>query len=684
MKAFMRNVIEVIILLALLPTAHAQSSSTDLGLLTYHGRIVLSNGTPLVAPSVSFRVQVRSPGTENCLLYEEDHILDMTKSDGIFALNIGAGLPTSAASHPLSRVFSNKNEELTDLACKIGDSYRPNSVDARRLVISFNDGSGYQTLQVQQVNNVPYSLESRQVGGYPAESLLKVENGKASAISSAQFTELMNLISGISNQYTKPGEMSGGALPPALQANETIKWDGTKWITHVLTGTTSGTVINITAGTGLQIEGAAENHITNEGTIGLTDTGVTPGTYGNSTSVASIQVDAQGRLLSAVSIPISSSENFSGALQGDVSGTQSATSVDKIKGTSLSSLTPVAGQFLKSVDKDATIEWQPHFLNITDIKSSTNPLDSVFPLNCTNEQTMVHNPIMDRFECQNIALVNTTNVLNGDVTGSVSNNNVIGIQGRSVASTAPIIGQVLKWDGSKWTPGTDSNSGGTITGGGSAGYLTKWSNGSAIGNSTVTDDGSAIYTQGRNIALGGSGSAFSTSPLEVRVATPRVSFHWPGVVAGQIGMDSAGNIRTFDNPGTGYAPFIASSITANGEVYSNGYFRTYGNAMTYNQTYGIGWSPSAGTLNILGAARIGNVQEPYYGSDAATKQYVDARSAPPNCGGRYHGEVWTNDGGTPYTAPSNCYLARTTYQCVAGGTRAYTNQSACGGDGDGF
>lgn len=39
---------------------------------------------------------------------------------------------------------------------------------------------------------------------------------------------------------------------------------------------------------------------------------------------------------------------------------------------------------------------------------------------------------------------------------------------------------------------------------------------------------------------------------------PRIGFHWTGVVASQLGMDASGNIRTFDNPGTGFAPFIAS------------------------------------------------------------------------------------------------------------------------------
>ncbi len=44
---------------------------------------------------------------------------------------------------------------------------------------------------------------------------------------------------------------------------------------------------------------------------------------------------------------------------------------------------------------------------------------------------------------------------------------------------------------------------------------------------------------------------------------PRIGFHWGGVVASQIGIDNQGVIRTFDNPGTGYAPFACAGLTVN-------------------------------------------------------------------------------------------------------------------------
>ncbi len=48
--------------------------------------------------------------------------------------------------------------------------------------------------------------------------------------------------------------------------------------------------------------------------------------------------------------------------------------------------------------------------------------------------------------------------LGGDVTGTQGSASVVQLRGQPVSSTPPTLtGQVLKWDGSKWGPGTDDN-----------------------------------------------------------------------------------------------------------------------------------------------------------------------------------------------------------------------------------
>lgn len=55
--------------------------------------------------------------------------------------------------------------------------------------------------------------------------------------------------------------------------------------------------------------------------------------------------------------------------------------------------------------------------------------------------------------------VNPLRITTGDVTGTLPTLTVDGLQGRTVLSTAPTTGQVLKWNGSAWGPGVDSTGG---------------------------------------------------------------------------------------------------------------------------------------------------------------------------------------------------------------------------------
>lgn len=74
--------------LALVPLIEARADSK----VTYHGRIVRPDGTALEG-TVQFKIQIRSPGSENCLLFEETHVEQITNR--VFALTIGEGAPGS-------------------------------------------------------------------------------------------------------------------------------------------------------------------------------------------------------------------------------------------------------------------------------------------------------------------------------------------------------------------------------------------------------------------------------------------------------------------------------------------------------------------------------------------------------------------------------------------------------------
>jgi hypothetical protein len=79
--------------------------------ITYHGRITLPSGAPEQSSSVQFQMQIRSPGAESCLLYQEQQTINMAASNGMFSITIndGSGTRTDASGYSLDAVLSNRS-----------------------------------------------------------------------------------------------------------------------------------------------------------------------------------------------------------------------------------------------------------------------------------------------------------------------------------------------------------------------------------------------------------------------------------------------------------------------------------------------------------------------------------------------------------------------------------------------
>lgn len=173
--------------------------------LTYHGRILKPDSTPLTSNNVEFHVQIKSPGAEDCLLYDETHTLDLSTTNGLFVLKIGTGTRAAAGidgGNSLERIFANRGT-LTLPTCTAGPTYTPGATDIRYLYVNFSDNGGpAQTLAVQSINSAPFAIEAKQVGGYGTGQLLRVADGTtATEFSNANWTELWNLITGASTVY---------------------------------------------------------------------------------------------------------------------------------------------------------------------------------------------------------------------------------------------------------------------------------------------------------------------------------------------------------------------------------------------------------------------------------------------------------------------------------------------------
>ena len=94
-------------------------------------------------------------------------------------------------------------------------------------------------------------------------------------------------------------------------------------------------------------------------------------------------------------------------------------------------------------------------------------------------------------------------------------------------------------------------------------------------DATDTATGSISLRGGGNhlgnheFASSSTGTSYSTAAIELResnytgtgsATAPRIGFHWGGVVASNIAMDSAGTIEILNNPGTGYEEIRAANF----------------------------------------------------------------------------------------------------------------------------
>lgn len=213
--------------------------------VSYQGRIFKPDGTALEGTAVQFRMQVRSPGSENCLLYEEVQTLNMAGSAGVFSLTIndGTGTRLDSPTYQVDRIFANRGTMTLDTSrCATGTDYTPNSSDGRKLVVYFKDETmaAYEAMPIMNLNYVPqsmYALESQKVGTFAVTNILRAVDGSgnpasAPALDPTQLTNLTNLLAGTSTQYATAAQFStiqtfATTAPPTCGPSEVLKSNGT-------------------------------------------------------------------------------------------------------------------------------------------------------------------------------------------------------------------------------------------------------------------------------------------------------------------------------------------------------------------------------------------------------------------------------------------------------------------------
>ena len=249
-------------------------SKTGIG---FYGRILRADGTPVSSATTEFRIRIKSPGSEGCLLYEEFQTKNLTLSSGTFSINVGdtdepsrvpinITNPLTASPFTLTQVFSNRFPFVSGLNCDdASGTYTPASNHGRVMAIQFRESA----IDIwESVPNLPFNAltyGSQSLEGFRANEFLKIDPlATYPTLTPGNVNSLIDLVTGASNLYLRPttafsGDVSGTfntttvirlrgrELSTAVpNTGDVLTYNGAQWIPQpqVATGVTNVTSTN--------------------------------------------------------------------------------------------------------------------------------------------------------------------------------------------------------------------------------------------------------------------------------------------------------------------------------------------------------------------------------------------------------------------------------------------------------
>lgn len=332
--------------------------------LSYTARITDSKGKLIESGSatITFKLYGNSTvywdgsnvvaGSEKCLLYQENQVVDLKATKGAIDLTIGKGTqidgsnplyPASATTseQSISNLFKNypytvapttSTFKIPAHSCTLGVApvfipYGDNSASPftmqwadRELQVSIDIGSAVLNLASQKIQAQPWAMQAHQINGFSSYNLFKVQGSSDNQFSIAQHDFLYDL-SG-RGMTTASGALSLNGMTlagiPAVTGGTAASSVATKAYVDA-----QNTAVAAIPGLAASIKGLTGDVTTSgSGVIAgtLSSTGVTAGSYGSSNQTVQFTVNAKGRITSASSVTISGVAP-SGSAGGDFSGT---------------------------------------------------------------------------------------------------------------------------------------------------------------------------------------------------------------------------------------------------------------------------------------------------------------------------------------------------------------------------
>ncbi|WP_220128761.1 hypothetical protein [Bdellovibrio sp. KM01] len=464
---------------------------------SYQGRITnaTGGGPGFTMASFSFSIMVdKSHGNNpNCTLWREQADLIPISSDGLFDVAIGNG--TANFPNSSSKVYEFMNNSGT-VSCAEGGTFLLSASDKRFLDVQFNPNgtAGWNHIvPASEIRSVPYAtnaVSAEKLGGLVATDYVRKTD--LSTCSTGQFLTY----NGAAFACDTPA--GGGS---SLDASYTIKG----LVQFLTNAATSGIVV--TNGVAQVNTGTGANQI-----VKLDGTGKLPAIDGS--QLTGIVASSATTATSATTA--GSATNFTGSLTGDVSGTQSATSVDKVKGMSVVTTGAANGKVLKY--SSGTLVFADDDTGSTVVDSSysakgivqfntnaaTSGMTVVAGVATVNTGTGANQivkldgtgklPAVDGSQLTGVVASSATTAgsatnfsgsLVGDVSGTQGATSVDKIKGAAVDTTGIATGKILKYDGTKWTMADDATGGSPSDSSYSAKGVVQFDTSAAVSGMTV-------------------------------------------------------------------------------------------------------------------------------------------------------------------------------------------------------